>query len=73
MHAALAYVREHLLPLSGSSLRLAVRAGRANLAARLTALPGVEQMYLRELMQTHDAVEGLNAFLEKRSPVWKNR
>jgi cyclohexa-1,5-dienecarbonyl-CoA hydratase len=73
MPAALAYVREHLLPLSASSLRFAVRAGRANLAARLTALPGVEQLYLRELMQTHDAVEGVNAFLEKRTPVWKNR
>jgi len=73
MHAALTYVREHLIPLSGSSLRLAVRAGRANLATRLTALPGVEQMYLRELMQTHDAVEGLNAFLEKRPPKWQHR
>src|SRR6185503_5911370 len=46
MHAALAYVREHLLPLSGSSLRLAVRAGRANLAARLGRLPDVERLYL---------------------------
>jgi cyclohexa-1,5-dienecarbonyl-CoA hydratase len=73
MPAALAYVREHLLPHSASSLRLAVRAGRTALSARLAALPGVEQLYLRELMPTHDAAEGLNAFLEKRTPVWKHR
>jgi 1,4-dihydroxy-2-naphthoyl-CoA synthase len=25
------------------------------------------------LMKTEDAKEGLNAFLEKRKPVWKNK
>ncbi len=29
--------------------------------------------YLRELMGTEDAVEGLNAFLEKRKPIWKHK
>jgi cyclohexa-1,5-dienecarbonyl-CoA hydratase len=29
-------------------------------------------MYLDELMKTNDAIEGLNAFLEKRKPVWEN-
>jgi cyclohexa-1,5-dienecarbonyl-CoA hydratase len=32
-----------------------------------------EQLYLRELMKTEDAQEGLKAFLEKRKPVWKNK
>ena len=27
----------------------------------------------RDLMKTEDAVEGLTAFLEKRTPVWKNK
>jgi cyclohexa-1,5-dienecarbonyl-CoA hydratase len=36
-------------------------------------ITAVEQLYLRELMQTEDAREGLNAFLEKRKPVWKNK
>ena len=37
------------------------------------ALFTVEQIYLKELMATEDAVEGLNSFMEKRKPVWKNR
>ena len=32
-----------------------------------------DRMYLEELMTTEDAREGLKAFLEKRSPRWKNR
>jgi cyclohexa-1,5-dienecarbonyl-CoA hydratase len=37
------------------------------------ALFAVEQIYLKELMATCDAVEGLNSFMEKRKPVWQNR
>ena len=36
------------------------------------ALDTVEHIYLKELMQTDDAKEGLVAFLEKRKPVWRN-
>jgi len=71
--AALAYARQHLVPRSASSLRLAVRAVRASLRARLaTELPAVERLYLEQLMATHDAVEGLEAFLAKRAPSWRN-
>ena len=63
-----------LTSLSGSTLRLTKRAvGRGldkNLAEAITA---VEQLYLGELMPTDDAREGLNAFLNKREPVWKNK
>jgi len=59
---------------SPSSLRLGVRAARAELVARvLPRLDQLEQLYLRELMSTHDAHEGLNAFLAKRPPVWEGR
>jgi cyclohexa-1,5-dienecarbonyl-CoA hydratase len=34
-------------------------------------LEGVERVYLSGLMKTHDAQEGIRAFLEKRKPVWK--
>jgi len=37
------------------------------------ALHHVEHHYLHELMATEDAVEGLNSFMEKRKPVWKNK
>jgi cyclohexa-1,5-dienecarbonyl-CoA hydratase len=71
--AALAYARQHLLPKSASSLRHAVRAVRASLRARLQAeLPAIERLYLDELMKTGDAVEGLQAFVERRPPVWRN-
>jgi cyclohexa-1,5-dienecarbonyl-CoA hydratase len=34
-------------------------------------LARVEKIYLEELMQTEDAREGVQAFLEKREPRWK--
>ncbi|MCC7411830.1 MAG: cyclohexa-1,5-dienecarbonyl-CoA hydratase [Gammaproteobacteria bacterium] len=59
---------------SAAVLRHAVRAVRAPLARRVAAhLDEVERLYLDELMRTHDAVEGLNAFLDKRAPVWLHR
>jgi enoyl-CoA hydratase/carnithine racemase len=30
-------------------------------------------LYVRELTRTEDMVEGMRAFLEKRSPSWRNR
>jgi cyclohexa-1,5-dienecarbonyl-CoA hydratase len=36
------------------------------------ALDAAESIYLKELMATDDAKEGLAAFLEKRKPVWRN-
>ena len=32
-----------------------------------------ERRYLRELAQSRDAIEGLQAFMEKRQPIWRNR
>jgi len=37
------------------------------------ALKEVENLYLNELMKTQDATEGINAFIEKRKPEWRNR
>ncbi|MHA2392771.1 MAG: enoyl-CoA hydratase/isomerase family protein [Promethearchaeota archaeon] len=36
-------------------------------------LAQIEEFYLKDLMSTHDANEGLQSFLEKRSPKWENR
>jgi cyclohexa-1,5-dienecarbonyl-CoA hydratase len=69
--AALAYFEEHLKPKSASSLRQAVRAARSDFVARVrNKLSGVERQYLDELMQTHDAVEGIEAFIAKRPAQW---
>jgi cyclohexa-1,5-dienecarbonyl-CoA hydratase len=72
--AAVSYARTHLLPRSASSLRWAVRAARRDYGERMTAeLARLEAMYLHELMRTADANEGLQAFLGKRQPAWRNQ
>lgn len=72
--AALAYFDEYIQPKSTSSLRLAVRAARLDYAARVRAkIAAVERLYLDELMNTHDAVEGLESFIAKRPAQWKHR
>ncbi len=63
-----------LTSLSAPVLKLTKRAVDLALYAQVTeGLALVEDLYLGELMQTEDAHEGLNAYLEKRKPVWKNR
>jgi cyclohexa-1,5-dienecarbonyl-CoA hydratase len=56
---------------SSSSLRAIKRAARdaRGWTFRELVEPS-ERVYLEQLMATADSVEGLNAFLEKREPVW---
>jgi cyclohexa-1,5-dienecarbonyl-CoA hydratase len=63
-----------LAPLSAAALRHAAAAVRATLTARVReTLPQLERLYLDELMRTHDAVEGIEAFMAKRAPRWTDR
>ena len=72
--AALAWFDEHLLPRSAAALAAAVRAVRAPRVRELRArLAEVERLYLDELMKTHDANEGLAAFMARRTPQWEHR
>ncbi|MBI3160197.1 MAG: enoyl-CoA hydratase/isomerase family protein [Chloroflexi bacterium] len=61
-----------LAKLSRAALTLNKRALRLGAAGGLANLQDLEQLYLNDLMQTHDAREGLSAFMEKRTPEWKH-
>ena len=61
------------LKLSAEVLRKTKKAIMVGLMDALEpSLRVIEDIYLNELMNTEDAQEGLNAFLEKRKPEWKN-
>ncbi len=71
--AALQYFDQHLAPKSAAALTCAVAAARGPLIRDLRVrLQEVETLYLERLMKTHDANEGLAAFLARRAPGWKH-
>ncbi len=60
--------------LSAAALELTKRAIDLGRGRTLDlALKEVETLYLNDLMKTHDATEGINAFIEKRKPEWHDR
>jgi cyclohexa-1,5-dienecarbonyl-CoA hydratase len=66
-------VDEHFVPRSALSLRLATRAVRERRRPEIERrLDEAERLYLEELLPTHDGVEGIKAFMERRNPVWTN-
>jgi cyclohexa-1,5-dienecarbonyl-CoA hydratase len=68
-----AFVEEHILPRSASSLRIANEAAMTAIASYYDAnIERVEKLYLEELMSTRDANEGIQAFVEKRPPAWQD-
>lgn len=65
------WISTHILPKSPSSLRIANRAIRLNFHRRIMEdLPRMEGLYLKDLMESRDANEGIGAFIEKRKPQW---
>jgi cyclohexa-1,5-dienecarbonyl-CoA hydratase len=72
LSTALDTLLEELRTLSPSVLHLTRKTlAQLHSADFLKQLEEAEHAYLSELMQTHDAQEGIRAFLEKRKPVWK--
>jgi cyclohexa-1,5-dienecarbonyl-CoA hydratase len=68
------FFQEQIHPKSASSLRMAKSAANMMLRDHYKNLIGrIERLYLKDLMATADAVEGIQAFLEKRNPEWKDR
>lgn len=69
-----AWVEKEILPKSASSLKFGVAAARRvfnDIVRR--ELPKLEEVYVDQLMAAHDPNEGIEAFLQKRPPKWKNR
>ncbi|HEV8131040.1 MAG TPA: enoyl-CoA hydratase-related protein [Acidobacteriota bacterium] len=63
-----------LCAVSGSVLRVATRALRIGISASLQdTLEKIESVYFDDLMALEDAREGIQAFMERRKPEWKNR
>jgi len=74
LNSAVENLLEELGALSPSVLKLTRRTfGQLHSSDFLKQLEEAERVYLSELMKTHDAQEGIRAFLEKRPPVWKGR
>jgi len=72
--AALAWFEQHLEGRSTAALSCALTAARAQMLCDVRKrLAEVERLYLERLMRTHDANEGLAAFMEKRQPAWTHQ
>ena len=64
---------ERFNKLSAIVLQYSKKAIKLGISDFETKLDEVETLYLKELMATTDANEGLQAFIEKRPPQWQNR
>jgi cyclohexa-1,5-dienecarbonyl-CoA hydratase len=72
-HAVQEAVR-HLSQLSPAALAITKKAFYAWDSIHFDkGLARAEKIYFDDLMKTEDALEGINAFLGKRSPVWKGK
>lgn len=67
------FIEKEILPKSASSLKIATAASRMFFNHIMDVfLNQLQQFYINGLMETHDANEGIQAFLENRPPEWKN-
>jgi cyclohexa-1,5-dienecarbonyl-CoA hydratase len=71
--AAAAELLAPILAHSPAVMREAKRALREGAAGQDAVLGRIERRYVHDLMRLGDAAEGIAAFLEKRSPEWRNR
>jgi enoyl-CoA hydratase/carnithine racemase len=66
------YIEQTILPKSRDAVHFALRAARIGFVEDfLQRLDAVEQWYLRDHMRSEDAVEGVRAFLERRTPSYR--
>ena len=71
---ALEELRSELLDKSRAVLRITLKGLREiGLKELSAALARSEEIYLKELLETEDVEEGVQAFVEKRKPSWLHR
>ena len=74
LDAAVTWFDTHISPHSAIAMSHAVAAARLTLRAQAEpALDIAERDYLGGLLKSADATEGVNAWLEKRAPNWKDQ
>jgi cyclohexa-1,5-dienecarbonyl-CoA hydratase len=74
LDTAAAEVVNDLLALSRESLRLTRQAlSRSGVRPTRDEIEQSERFYVEQLMNTPDAIEGLKAFLEKRTARWDSQ
>lgn len=69
------WYQKNLRPLSAFSIRQANRVARIGsglIAALREPLNQIEKQYLDEVLASHDGNEGIESFIERRKPVWKD-
>jgi cyclohexa-1,5-dienecarbonyl-CoA hydratase len=68
------WTTKYIVPKSASSLKFAVKAARKVFNQTMKdQLPQLEEEYLQKLMNTNDANEGIQSFIEKRPSVWQQQ
>jgi cyclohexa-1,5-dienecarbonyl-CoA hydratase len=74
MGAAIEDLAASFRGLSAPVMALALLEARESRSAKLEdRIRRAESIYLNQLMDLEDTAEGIQAFLEKRTPRWKNR
>ena len=69
------WYQKNLRPLSAFSIRQGSRVARIGsglIAALQEPLEQIEQQYVKEVLASHDGNEGIESFIERRKPVWKD-
>lgn len=69
----LEWYRKGPLRMSAAALRIATRATRVGTEPLLDVrLDALEKLYVKEVLASHDGNEGIEAFIARRAPQWRD-